>query len=96
MTGDPKQVVAMGYGRIAERRAGWAAGVRTEERARLVAVFRGLVPEGARVPEPGCGAGSRVTRVVASRFRPVAIDISACTVEKARHEFPGAEFLAGT
>lgn len=43
--------------------------------------------------ELGCGAGSSVTRELASRFRLVAVDISARSVEKAQQDIPGAEFL---
>ena len=93
MAQGPKQVVEEGYDRIAERHAEWAAGVRAEERARYLAAFCALVPGGARVLELGCGAGSCVTRELASRFRLVAVDISARSVEKARHDIPGAEFL---
>lgn len=93
MTRDPKQVVEEGYDRIAQRHAEWAAGVRTEERGRYLATFCGLVPKGDRVLELGCGAGSRVTRELASRFRLIAVDISARTVEGARQAIPGAEFL---
>lgn len=95
MTRDPKQVVEEGYDRIAERHAEWATEVRTEERTRYLAAFCRLVPERARVLELGCGARSPVTRELASRFRLVAVDISARTVEKARQDIPGAEFLHG-
>jgi SAM-dependent methyltransferase len=93
MTRDPKHVVKQGYDRIAERHAQWAAGVRTEERERYLSAFCTSVPEGARVLELGCGASSRVTRQLASRFRLVAVDISARSVEKAQQEIPQAEFL---
>jgi len=39
MTRSPKQVVEEGYDRIAQRHAEWAAGVRTEERARYLAAL---------------------------------------------------------
>lgn len=93
MSQHPKQVVEDGYDRIAQRHREWAGGVRTEERARYLSVFCGLVPEGARVLELGCGAGSRVTHELASRYRLVAVDISARSVEQARQDIPGAEFL---
>ena len=95
MNRDPKKVVEQGYDRIAERHTEWAAGVRTKERARYLATFCALVPEGAPVLELGCGAGGRVTRALAARFRLLAVDISARSIDKARQDIAEAQFLHG-
>lgn len=90
---DPKQVVARGYDRIAERYAAWAAGVRVRERDHYTTMLLDALPQGAAVLELGCGAGVPTTRRLAERFAVTGVDISARQIALARANVPGATFL---
>ena len=89
----PKQIVADGYDRIAERFAEWGKETRVQERARYTAVLLEGLPAGARVLELGCGSGLPTTRELAQRFNVTGVDLSARQIELARQNVPGATFL---
>ncbi len=92
---DPKQVVARGYDRIAERYAAWAGQVRVEERERYTRVLLDSVPAGAPVLELGCGTGLPTTKRLAERFAVTAVDLSERHVELARGNVPAAMVVHG-
>jgi hypothetical protein len=54
---DPKQIVADGYDRVAERHAAWASNIRVDEREYYTALILAELPAGAAVLDLGCGAG---------------------------------------
>jgi SAM-dependent methyltransferase len=89
----PKQIVAAGYDRVAERYLEWSglrpSPVRLEYLGRAVA----LVPAGSEVLELGCGAGIPMTAALAEGRRVTGVDISAAQIALARRNVPGATFL---
>jgi len=89
---DPKEIVARGYDRIAERYAAWAADVRVEERERYTQLLLESVPAGAAVLELGCGAGLPTTQRLAERFAVTGVDISERQIALARANAPNATF----
>ncbi len=90
---DPKQIVADGYDKIAEKHEEWASSVRIEERARYTAVLLEKLPEGADILELGCGSGIPTTRQLAEKLAVTGVDISARQVELARQQVPTAKFI---
>jgi SAM-dependent methyltransferase len=90
---DPKQVVADGYDRVAERHLAWTQTARAEERARYTALLLERLPPGARVLDLGCGAGLPTTRELARRFAVTGVDLSARQIALARQNVPAAEFI---
>ena len=76
---------------IAEAYASWeeAGGVKERHLARLAE----LVPEGGRVLDLGCGTGELVTRHLLERYEVVGVDLSPHSIEVAKREVPGAEYL---
>ncbi len=90
-----KRIVASGYDRIADRYGEWGAGVTDDSRNRMVARFSGVLPDGARVLDLGCGSGIPSTVQLAERFSVVGVDISAAQVERARRNVPRAELIHG-
>lgn len=89
---DPKEIVANGYDRIANRYAEWAPGVRVEERQRYTELLLEGLPEGANVLELGCGSGLPTTRQLAKHFRVTGVDISEQQITFARQNVPEATF----
>lgn len=90
---DPRQIVAEGYDRIAERYAQWARDeVIDEARPRFLATLLASLPEGARVLDLGCGGGGPTTQQLAARFALTGVDISARQIELARRALPHATF----
>jgi len=90
---DPKQIVADGYDRIAERHAEWSRGVRVDERERYTSLVLTELPAGARVLELGSGVGVPTTKRLAERFRVIGVDISPRHIEMARRNVPNAAFV---
>lgn len=90
---DPKQIVAQGYDRLAERHTEWAGRIRRGERGRYTSVLLERLPAGAEVLELGCGAGIPTTRQLAQRFRVTGVDISPRQVALAQQNVPTAEFI---
>jgi cyclopropane fatty-acyl-phospholipid synthase-like methyltransferase len=92
-TFDPKQIVAAGYDRIAERYSAWTGTALRGPRARFVAALQGRLPRGAAVLELGCATGIPVTRALAERFVVTGVDLSARQIELARGNVPAARFI---
>jgi ubiquinone/menaquinone biosynthesis C-methylase UbiE len=90
---DPKQIVADGYDRIAERHAIWASGIRVDEREYYTALVLATLPVGAAVLDLGCGVGVPTTKRLAERFQVTGVDISPRHVETARRNVPDATFV---
>ena len=88
-----KRLVAAAYDRIADRYGEWGAGVTADPRDVMVSRFAGLLADGARVLDLGCGSGLPSTRQLAERFSVVGVDISPAQIERARRNVPGAEFI---
>ena len=89
---DPKQIVAQGYDRIAERYAEWS-GCSDEPRERYLALLEERLPVGAAVLELGCGTGASTTIRLAARFAVTGVDISRRSIEIVRRAVPGGTFL---
>lgn len=90
---DPRQIVARGYDRIAERYAAWAGESWAGGRARFGALLLERLPPGAAVLDLGCGTGVPVARELAKRLTVTGVDISARSIALARRNVPGAAFL---
>lgn len=90
---DPKRIVEQGYDIIADRYAAWAAGARTHERERYMAVLEDALPPGAAVLDLGCGTGVPVARRLSERFAVTGVDLSSQHVEMARRNVPAAAFM---
>jgi len=59
--------------------------------ARLAAIYRNLIPEGAKVLELGCGCGDLLASLKPSYG--VGIDFSPKILDKARAKYPGLTFI---
>ncbi len=90
---DPKQIVARGYDRIAERDAELTGGGGDEPRERYLALLEERLPAAAAVLELGCGTGASTMKRLAARFAVTGVDISGRSIELARRAVPEATFL---
>jgi GrpB-like predicted nucleotidyltransferase (UPF0157 family) len=90
---DPKQTVARGYDRIAERYAAWTGETWEGGRARFGGLLFERLPPGAAVLDLGCGTGVPVARELATRFAVTGVDLSGRSIEIARRNVPAAAFL---
>jgi SAM-dependent methyltransferase len=90
---DPKQIVARGYDRIAERYAAWTGETWQGDRARFGGLLFERLPPGAAVLDLGCGAGVPVARELAARFTVIGVDLSPRSIALARRNVPAATFL---
>jgi SAM-dependent methyltransferase len=88
---DPKEIVASGYDAVAERYAAWSVGDRA--RKRYTDLVLDALPDGARVLDLGCGAGTPTAERLAARFEVTGVDVSRRQVELARRNVPGATFI---
>jgi len=70
--------VAFWQERFESQRTPWDRGAVNPALAPLLA--RGVLPLGARVLVPGCGAGYEVVQLAAQGFRPVAVDYAPAAV----------------
>jgi len=86
---DYRPLVRDSYDRI----AGAYNRMRTSEADDVLAPLIGLLCEGARVLDLGCGAGVPVTRALATRFDVTGVDISGEQIALAREQVPAAHFL---
>ncbi len=75
--------LAEGYGAF--------SGPRKYYHARLAAIYRNLIPEGARVLELGCGCGDLLASLKPSHG--LGIDFSPRMLEKARARYPDLTFI---
>lgn len=92
-SGEPGQIVARGYDRVAERYQAWTRSGQSDGRAPYLQLLLERLPAGAHVLELGCGAGSATTRALAERFDVIGADISPRSVELARQRVQGATFI---
>jgi SAM-dependent methyltransferase len=90
---DPKQVVADGYDRIADRYLEWSALRPSAARRRALDLADALIPRGADVLELGCGAGLPMSARLAVGRRLTGVDLSREQVRRARRNVPTATFL---
>ena len=90
---DPKQVVADGYDRIAERYLAWSGLRPSAARQRALTLAEERIPRGADVLELGCGAGLPMTVTLARGRHLTGVDISATQIALARRNVPEATFL---
>jgi SAM-dependent methyltransferase len=90
---DPKEIVAAGYDRIAERYLAWSGLRPSPTRLRYLARAIELIPAGSRVLELGCGAGLPMTAALADGRDVTGVDISTTQIELARRNVPNAMFL---
>jgi SAM-dependent methyltransferase len=92
---DPKQIVARGYDRIAERYAAWEGAAWDGGRARFCGLLFERLPPGAAVLDLGCGTGVPVARELAKRFAVTGVDVSGRSIALAKRNVPAATFLHG-
>ena len=91
---DPRtQIVADGYDAIGETFAAWREEIVGDPRREWEDELAGLLEDGARVLELGCGGGTPETRRLAQRFALTGVDISPRQIERARAAIPEAEFV---
>ena len=90
---DPKQIVARGYDRIAERYAAWTGETWQGDRARFGGLLFERLPPGAAVLDLGCGTGVPVARELATRFAVTGVDLSPRSIALAKRNVPSATFL---
>jgi SAM-dependent methyltransferase len=93
---DPKLTVARGYDRIAEGYLHWRTTLGREARdlGYIERLAAGL-PEGARVLDLGCGAGTPYTSYLSERFETAGIDISRAQLALAQMHAPRASLVLG-
>lgn len=90
---DPKQIVADGYDRIAERYFAWSAAHPSPVRQAWLDRALERIPAGTDVIDLGCGAGVPMTRALAGNRRVTGVDLSARQLELARANVPEATFI---
>lgn len=90
---EPKQIVADGYNRIAERHSAWEQGVRVQERDHYTAVVLAALSPASSVLELGCGTGLPTTALLATRFHITGVDISQRHIALARQNLPEGTFV---
>jgi cyclopropane fatty-acyl-phospholipid synthase-like methyltransferase len=91
---DPRtETVARGYDEIADRYAEWAGQIADGSRARFRQELIDRLPDGARVLELGCGAGTADTKRLAEQFDVTGVDVSAEQLRRARANVPNAAFV---
>ena len=90
---DPKEIVAAGYDRIADRYLDWSPLRPSVARLQALDLAVRLIPAGADVLELGCGAGVPMTAGLAAGRRLTGVDISAEQILRARRNVPHATFI---
>ena len=94
MQDERTRVVAAGYDAIATRYLTWGAEARDSAREEMVDRLAARLPDGARVLDLGCGAGTTAGRL-APRLAVTGVDISPAQINLARGAVPEATFLVG-
>ncbi|MCA1842751.1 MAG: class I SAM-dependent methyltransferase [Actinobacteria bacterium] len=91
-----KDVVSAGYDTMHDRYADWAGRDTSRRQHSLMrAAGMGLVTGGDAL-DLGCGTGRHVTATLAAAgYRVIGLDVSAASIEVARHELPSVRFLVG-
>lgn len=86
-----KRIVQDGYDTLAEA----YLRVRRDdsEDVRLLDDLAARLPDGARVLDAGCGAGTPVSLALSGRFMVTGVDISATQIALARDAVPNAVFI---
>jgi SAM-dependent methyltransferase len=87
------EIVAEGYDRITDTFAAWRDRIEGDPRSEWAAELLSRLPEGARVLELGCGAGTDETVELAKRFRLRGVDVSGEQISRARAAVPDADFV---
>jgi ubiquinone/menaquinone biosynthesis C-methylase UbiE len=90
---DPKQIVAQGFDRIAERYQEWSRHTRVEEREHYTALVINRLQAGSTLLDLGCGSGIPTTAQFAQRFTVTGVDISAHQIDLARQNVPQATYI---
>jgi ubiquinone/menaquinone biosynthesis C-methylase UbiE len=90
---DPKQIVAQGFDRIAEKYEEWSRHTRVEERERYTSLVIDHLQAGSAVLDLGCGSGIPTTARFAQHFTVTGVDISARQIDLARQKVPHATFI---
>ncbi|MFW9924343.1 MAG: class I SAM-dependent methyltransferase [Candidatus Thorarchaeota archaeon] len=86
-----KEIVRLGYDKIGIEYS--KAKSLDDEEVRLLPDFMKRIPTGSRILDAGCGAGDRITRILAEKFKVVGVDISKNQIEAARNILPYCEFI---
>ena len=92
---DPKQIVAEGYDRVAERYAELEAADSPWPRLRRLQEVLSRLPDTSDVLDIGCGNGIPALQAIAERHRATGVDISFRQVELARRNVSGARIIHG-
>lgn len=93
MTGDPSEIVQVGYDRVAAQYRALEHDSAKWPRSEWIGeLAKGLRPRAA-VLDLGCAAGVPVAAELATRYRVTGVDISPEHIEQATHNVPDAEFI---
>jgi len=91
---DPRiELVGRGYDAMGEGFAEWRDRIVGDPRREWEEELVSRLHDGARVLEPGCGAGVPETQRLAERFQVTGVDVSAEQVRRARTAVPQADFV---
>jgi SAM-dependent methyltransferase len=91
---DPRtQIVGEGYDAMIDTWEAWVVRIEDDPRHEWLAELIGLVGEGARVVELGCGGGTRETRQLAARYQLTGVDLSSARLARARERVPATQFV---
>jgi len=88
MSRDPHRLVREGYDAVAGRYLEWNRAIDSPAEQRFVPLVLESLPAGSRVLDLGCGNGLPRTRMLAERFRVVAVDFSAAQLALTRVNAP--------
>jgi ubiquinone/menaquinone biosynthesis C-methylase UbiE len=87
---DPKQIVAQGFDKIAEKYEEWSRHTRIDERERYTSLVIDRLQAGSAVLDLGCGSGVPTTARLAQHFTVTGVDISTYQIDLARQNVPQA------
>lgn len=93
MKDERKTTVAASYDAIGDAYLDWSSRLLNDPRGRMLEEFSTRLASGARVLDLGCGAGIPSTKVLASHFNVVGVDIAEAQLEAARRNVPEATFV---